>query len=239
MTGASFLIAENVAGLSFALPQGKLVALLGRNGAGKTTLLRRLLGDFDKPTGVIRLGHEMKDTREISAADLAHLVAFVPQEHTFPGDIKLGDLLRLAYLPRMGWWGKLPVGAEEEIKESLARFRLAPLAGRRLRHLSTGERQRAFLARAILQKTELLFLDEPTNHLDPAGSAEFWEILDGERKRRGLHGVISTHDLSFVKKHCDWVLALEEGRLLYEGSAEKFWRGGHLERVYGPLPVPV
>lgn len=239
MTGASFLIAENVAGLSFSLPQGKLVALLGRNGAGKTTLLRRLLGDFEKPTGIVRLGNEMKELREISSAQMAHLVAFVPQEHIYPGDLKLADLLRLAYLPRMGWWGKLPPGADEEIKSSLSRFRLSALAERRLRQLSTGERQRAFLARAILQRTEILFLDEPTNHLDPAGAAEFWQILEAERNGRHLHGVISTHDLAFVRKYCDWIVGLDSGKLIFDGSAEKFWRDGHLERIYGTLPFPV
>jgi iron complex transport system ATP-binding protein len=185
--------------LSFALPEGKVVALVGRNGAGKTTLLHALLGE-----PVVRAG-ELSivglDARRASYRDRANRIAFVPQEHEYPGDLVVGSLLRLAFLPRMGLWGTLPTEATGAIAAALDRFGLTKLRDRRLRDLSTGERQRAFLARAILQKPSALILDEPTNHLDPAAVRAFWKALLGEARQNGLNLLVSTHDLDFLRRH--------------------------------------
>lgn len=236
MNSPLLLSIENVFDTSISFPQNKLVAILGRNGAGKTTLLKKLIGEIPLKTAKIRLGKQQKLLSEISYAELSQTVAFLPQEPITSSDLSLHELLQLAYLPKMGWWGSLPETALPEIDEAISRFHLSPLKDRRLRQMSTGERQRAFLARALLQKTELLFLDEPTNHLDPSGTVAFWELLQSERNVRPFLSLVSTHDLLFARKHCDWILALDKGNLIYSGPAADFWSAKFLEKTYGPLP---
>lgn len=206
--------------LSFGLPEGKITALVGRNGAGKTTLLKALLGEPVVRSGDLRIAG--LDARSAAYGDRARHIAFVPQEHEYPGDATVAALLELAYLPRMGLWGKIPAEAPNEIQRALLSFGLVGKQERRLHSLSTGERQRALLARALLQKPKALILDEPTNHLDPAAVRSFWKALLAETRASGLNLLVSTHDLEFLRRHCDFVLALENGKKAFEGTRESF-----------------
>lgn len=217
--------------LDFSIPKGKVAALIGRNGAGKTTLLKALLGEPLLLSGQLSVGG--LDVKTASYADRARTLAFVPQEHEFPGDVGVEALLRMAYLPRMGMWGGLPEAAPREIGDALHTFGLAGLRSRRLADLSTGERQRAFLARAVLQRPKVLVLDEPTNHLDPAGVRVFWKTLLERSRAEGLDLLVSTHDLEFLRTHCDYVLALEGGRKAFAGTRQAFLENGVEARLFG------
>ncbi len=210
--------------LNFELPEGKAVGLIGPNGSGKTTFLRALIGDAAFQSGDIFFNDGDQSLRNIGFASLSTMVAIVPQEHQFPKHLLLKEALRMAYLPSAGLFGKLPKVDDPRILAAIRRFRLEPLSDRPLDELSTGERQRAFLARAFLQQTRVLLLDEPTNHLDPGGRAQFWRALTESRKERIFDVIISTHDLDFVKSHCDWICALKEGKLIYCGDSEGFWK---------------
>jgi iron complex transport system ATP-binding protein len=218
--------------LSFTFPSGNTVALIGPNGAGKTTLLRALAGEGHlRRQGRLWLaGHDLSQT---SARDLANVLAVVPQEHTYPPELRLVDLLRLAYLPRYGLFRSLPDATFPDIVQMLNRLSLSALAQRPLRALSTGERQRAFLARALLQRPRVLLLDEPTNHLDPGGVFRFWQCLSELQSQSGFDAVITTHDLAFVQRHCPWVCALQSGRLVYNGPTIDFFNGPYLNALFG------
>ncbi|MBI4405127.1 MAG: ABC transporter ATP-binding protein [Deltaproteobacteria bacterium] len=211
--------------LSFDLPASKIVALIGPNGSGKTTLLRGLLGEQLPLKGEFYLEHFRKTSSRITARELSEYAAFVPQEHIYPLDLRLLDLLRLAFLPKAGLLGRLPHRKDPRLESMLSAFGLVKLAARPLRKLSSGERQRAFLARALLQVPKLLLLDEPTNHLDPGAARTFWNTLVTYRaQHRDLSVVVSTHDWHFVNVHADWVLALKSGVLYFNGPKDQFLR---------------
>ncbi len=216
--------------ISLELPSGKVTALIGRNGAGKTTLLRAVLGERALASGDIRIGDS--SISSLSPRDFARSVAFVPQEHVYPADMKLADMLALAFLPRLGMLKSPSEKDLGEVTGMLHAFSLSKLAERPLKRLSTGERQRAFLARALLQQPKLLLLDEPTNHLDPAAVGAFWESLVAKRKELGFDVLVSTHDLGFVKKHCGWVCALEAGKVAYSGETSDFFSSGVVEKLF-------
>ncbi len=218
--------------LSFSLPGGAITALIGRNGSGKTTLLRAVLGERVLVSGDIVLADGMS-VRSLKPGDFARAVAFVPQEHVYPADLRLRDLLALAFLPRLGMFGRPTAAHLAEVEGMLASFALTPLAARPLKALSTGERQRAFLARALLQRPRLLLLDEPTNHLDPAAVAAFWESLLERRAAQSFDVLVSTHDLGFVKRHCGWLCALSGGKLAYCGSSEPYFASGKIDELFG------
>lgn len=195
--------------LHFKFPRRSITALIGPNGGGKSTLLRAILGESVLHSGSIYVNGI--PLSRLNAQGLSKEVAFVPQEHTYPGHLHLRDLLKLAFLPAMGMWRRLPETSLMNIEEMLENLRLKSLADRPLARLSTGERQRAFLARALLQRPKILLLDEPTNHLDPGGVKAFWTLLLEAREKSHFEVILSTHDLEFVKSHCQFYLAIREG----------------------------
>lgn len=206
--------------ITTTLPSHSLTALVGRNGSGKTTLLRAILGETVTDSGRITLGTDARDVRKLSAGDRARWFAFVPQEHQFPQGIDVRALLGFAFLPKLGLLRSLGETEMREISTVIEQFDLAKISGRRLEELSSGERQRTFLARAILQRPRILLLDEPTNHLDPSASRRFWDLLLSFRRNEECSIIVSTHDIDFVSKHSDWVLGLEEGRVAFSTPAE-------------------
>lgn len=217
---------------SFSLPRGSLTAVLGPNGSGKTTLLKAMLGEPGLLSGGLFLLGSSISAHRLRPKELSRWVAFVPQEHVFASDSTLDSLLKLAYLPRMGLFGGLPDEAADEIEMLTDVFSLSHLRNRMLKSLSTGERQKSFLGRALLQKPKLLVLDEPTNHLDPGAVFSFWDLLLQRRKNDSFEILISTHDLDFAATHADWVLALKEGNLHYCGPCSEFMRSASVDELY-------
>lgn len=208
--------------MTMSFPKDKLVALVGPNGSGKTTLLNAILGEQVLRDGDIFLGDAGLSVQKCKASDLPELIAFVPQEHVYPHDLQVGRLMELAFIPKMGLFGGLPAGALENINRTLKGFGLEKYRNSALRSLSSGERQRAFLARALLQNAQILILDEPTNHLDPGAVHRFWkQLLDSRSTNRG-DIIVSTHDLGFVKNQSDWVCALQNGAVVFNGPTTQF-----------------
>jgi len=217
---------------NFSLPKGSLTALIGPNGAGKTTFLQTLAGEQRLLSGKLWLFDTDLSESRLSTQQISEWIALVPQEHVFPMDLELRDLLRLAFLAKAGVLGKLPNYDDPRIKHYLKTFGLEPLSRRPLRAVSAGERQKAFLATALLQNPKLLLLDEPTNHLDPGAIKRFWEALIQEKAHHEFEVLLSTHDLEFVKTSCDWLLALKSGECVFEGTPENFWNSEWKETLY-------
>lgn len=222
---------------SFVLPRGKVTAIVGGNGSGKTTLLRSLLGERFWTAGEIKLLTEDSPLAldRLSAHKIAEIFSYVPQEPLYPLELETRDLLKLAYLPRMGMFSGLPPQAEGEISEVLRQLKIEHLSELPLGRLSTGERQRASLARALLQKPLCLLLDEPTNHLDPGGAFSFWRALNQVRASHNMTLVLVSHDLDFVKRHADHLLAMNQGNKIYEGDPDTFFEADWLQATFGEL----
>lgn len=208
----------------FSFPKGKLTVLMGRNGAGKTTLFQSLLTPTARLAGEIQVHPPGKDVHALSNEEIARTFAFVPQEQPYPADLLTRNYLELAFLPRQGLFGRLPSDAGEAISRAVAELGLLEVADRPLGKISSGERQRAFLARALLQQPRVLLLDEPTNHLDPAGQASFWSSLLSARKRLAMEIVVSTHDLSFTQAHAEYLVAMAGGKIIETAPGKEFTR---------------
>jgi iron complex transport system ATP-binding protein len=209
--------------ISFALPATGITALLGPNGSGKTTLLRAMLGEPLLLEGTIRLRANGMPIRQLRATDLARLIAYLPQDPIFPEHLDVMTYVGRGLIPITGLWGDLSGEQLRLIDETLHELGLSTLKHTRLGGLSSGERQRAHLARALVQKTPMIFLDEPTNHLDPGSGRNFWRVLRKEVGRLLLLAVVITHDLTAAHKHADHVLALGYQKLQYFGPAANFF----------------
>lgn len=202
--------------LDVEVPRGR-VGLVGANGAGKTTLFRLMLG----------LSHPSEGGLEVCGVDVAAdplgvraRVGFMPEHECLPLDQTAADIVAT-----FGELSGLPARAARQRASDVldlvgldeARFR--PIAG-----FSTGMRQRAKLAQALVSDPELVLLDEPTAGLDPLGREEMLALV-ARLGTFGISVVLATHLLDDVQQVCDHVVMLDAGRLVVSGATESLVAG--------------
>jgi sodium transport system ATP-binding protein len=219
----SFGAVHAVVELSLSIPRGEIYGLLGPNGAGKTTALRMLAGLL-APTGgrALLLGH--------AAATIQ------AKQHLGYLSGSTGLFGRLTPREILAYFGQIHGMTRARIRERLAvlaeSLALSPILDRRCEALSTGERQRVSIARAVLHDPAVLILDEPTSGLDVLASRFLREFVQEERDR-GKAVLFSTHYLAEAELLCDRVGLLHHGRLLAEGTPAALRGGaGTLEEAF-------
>ena len=159
-----------------SIPAGSFSILLGPNGSGKTTLLRILSGAIAPAAGEVRLFDQPID--RMPAAERAKLVAVLPQESRVLFPFTTLQIVLMGRSPHLGFLG-FPGKVDREIaEESMRATDCIGFASRRITELSSGERQRVFLARALAQRPRILLLDEPTTFLDLSHQVHFFELLE-------------------------------------------------------------
>lgn len=191
--------------LSFSVEAGEIVGLLGPNGAGKSTTLEILLGLKNYESGEVKIfdlspGHP----------DLKKRVSCIPQELAFPPHLKVKEVL--AMVASM-YQVEVPL-------DLLERFQVQGFLDKLAGVLSGGQKRRLALALAFLPKPDLVILDEPTTGLDVEGKALMWSYLD-EFKNGGGTLLITSHDLFELTQLADRLLLIEQGQLLFEGTARE------------------
>jgi ABC-2 type transport system ATP-binding protein len=215
-----------VDGLSMHLQEGSITALLGGNGAGKTTMLSMLLGLLKPTSGKIELfGHDFIANRFAVLARMNFSSPYVdlPQRLTVRENLSVYARL----------YGVRNVSAR--ITEVVKEFRLESFADRRLRKLSSGQKTRVSLAKAMINRPEFLLLDEPTASLDPDTTSWIRELLDSYRRESGATILFASHDMREVELLCDEAILLRQGKLVERGTPRSLLeKYGHktLEEVF-------
>jgi ABC-2 type transport system ATP-binding protein len=198
-----------VDGLSFHMPRGATWGLLGGNGAGKTTTIAMLLGLLVPSSGrVVVLGHDMARDRFAALARMNFSSPYV----ALPARISVAENLRVyAHLYDVPQ-------AEKRIVELAAQLQLTELLDRPAGELSAGQKTRVALAKALINRPELLLLDEPTASLDPDTGDWVRGWLERYRAETGCSILLASHNMAEVERLCDHVLMLKQGRAVDAGS---------------------
>ncbi len=191
-------------GLNFSIAQGECVALVGANGSGKSTLLRLLQGLIAPTSG------------SVYQADLKRQ-GFV---HQRPWMMRASVLTNVALA---GWLGGMKwQAAKSAAAIALQQVDLADLAKRRARTLSGGQQQRLAVARACVRQPRVLLLDEPTSSLAPQSKRELEQLM-AQLAKQGMTLVFASHNLGQVNRLATRVIALQDGRAVFDGTTQDFF----------------
>ena len=192
--------------IQFNVDKGEIFGFLGPSGAGKTTLINILTGQLKADEGKTQLLG--KDTKDLTPEDLAH-IGLVGDSSGYYEKLSLEKNL-IVYAKIYG----LPNSRVDEVLEQVGLLESKKTIAEKL---STGMRQRMFLARALLNRPELLFLDEPTSGLDPMTSKKIHRLLE-ELKAAGTTIFLTTHDMVEATEMCDRISLLNQGDLVEIGT---------------------
>lgn len=198
------VIAGRLTPTDLAVEAGQLVAVIGPNGGGKTSLLRALARTEDAEGSVSVNGHNLDAVGE---AQRRRLVAFMPASREAPWPIRVMDFIALG----------LGTPDQARIAELVATLELEPLSNRPIDRLSTGERARAMLARALAGKAQLLLLDEPLSNLDPYWVLRSIDLIRREVAANGSSALVSVHDLALIERF-DRTLLVSGGGVVSDGN---------------------
>jgi len=193
---------------SLQIAAGELVCLVGPNGSGKTSLLHALAG-IGRPNG--KVGLDGVDPRTLGPSWKPHYLTYLPATRDVPWPLLARDLIALG-------GGDVAFPALE----------LEPLLDRRMDRLSTGERSRVLIARALAPRPKLLLLDEPTANLDPLWQIRLMELVREEIAAGGRAALVAIHDLDAALRYADRVLVMDGGRIGAEGLD-----GQHIGEIFG------
>ncbi len=216
--------------LSIAVAPGESLGLIGPNGSGKTTLVRLLSGILAPDGGEVRLeGHAI---RSISPRQRARIVAVVPQESSLLFNFSVLEVVLMGRAPHLGLFGLEGPRDFAAARAALAETDLAGEERKSLRELSSGERQRALIARALAQDPRVLILDEPTAFLDLKHRLQIHEILRRLNRKNGLTVVSVSHDLNLAALYASRLVLLHRGRLVADGTPEEVLTPERVRAVY-------
>jgi ABC-2 type transport system ATP-binding protein len=221
-----------VADISFDVPKGATVGLLGANGSGKSTSIRIALGLITPTEGYVEVFDERMHP---DAKALRQRLGFLSDDPAFPKD--MNAIQYLGFVARC--FGLEPVEQKARTGTLLRAVGLSDDAGRRIATYSTGMKTRLGVAASLMNDPDILVWDEPTAGLDPISRMQTLDLL--EKLRGDKTVILSSHILGDIDRVCDRLVILNKGQLLFQGprsELENMVEQRVLElRVSGPVPV--
>ncbi|OCF97642.1 ABC transporter ATP-binding protein [Gilliamella apicola] len=216
------------------IPQGGITAIIGPNGAGKSTLLsiisRLLLAD----EGQVKI--QNMDVVNTPSDKLATYLSVLRQENRFTSRLTVFELVGFGRYPYSK--GRLNKDDLVYINRALEFLNLTEYKDRFLDELSGGQRQRAYVALVLCQDTEYVLLDEPLNNLDMKHAVAMMKQLRRAANELGKTIVIVIHDINFASVYSDYILAMKDGQLVYQGSPKQIMDSKILEEIFD-TPVKI
>ena len=228
--------------VSFAVKGREAVFVIGPSGAGKSTLLRCINRLVEPDRGIVRL-----DGLDITALDARALRAarrrmgMIFQEFNLVERLSVMENVLSGRLGGVGLWAawrrRFPPEDIEAAYATLARVGLEDVENKRADELSGGQRQRVGIARALVQRPQILLVDEPTSSLDPRTSDTVMSLLTGLAAEDGIPALVNIHDVSLARAFAGRIIGLASGRVVFDGPPSAL-DDAVLETIYGPAGPP-
>jgi iron complex transport system ATP-binding protein len=217
--------------ISFGLEQGGFLSIAGPNGAGKTTLLNLLSGLLKPTSGSITI--DSLSLQSYSIKQLAKKIAVVRQEFVPVFEFSASQVVSMARTPYLGALAFETDADKEAVADAFEMTDTARFADRPLNHLSGGERQLIFIARALAQQTPILLLDEPTSFLDMGHQVGIYDLLKKMQIEKQKTIVAVTHDINLAAQYSDMTLLLAADGDYEFGPTQEVLTTERIENVFG------
>jgi zinc transport system ATP-binding protein len=222
--------AEVLAGISFDVHEGDFIGLVGPNGSGKTTVIKVILGLLKQINGQIWLfGTKVNAFRDW------HRIGYLPQKLAhfnphFPATVK--EIVSSGVFSAKKFPKRIHRSDEALIDEAMVVTDVADIRHKMIGELSGGQQQRVFLARAIVNRPELLILDEPTTALDPEAREKFFQTLIGMNRTNHVTIILITHDIASIGKYASKLMYLDK-QVIFYGSFQDFCVSEKMTHYFG------
>ncbi|OKH15238.1 ABC transporter ATP-binding protein [[Limnothrix rosea] IAM M-220] len=217
--------------LSLCLRSKAFVCLIGANGAGKSTLLKTLAG-LQKPLAG-RVFFREQNLHQLPPEQRAKHLSMVLTDRLELDWLSVEELVSLGRHPYTDWQGRLGAGDRDIVRRAIAAVGLTELRQKSITQISDGERQKAMIARALAQQTELMILDEPTAYLDLPRRVEVMQLLRSLAHTENRSVLMSTHDLDLALRSADQLWLVTASRDLVMGTPEELVLQGALGATFG------
>ncbi|HEY9554319.1 ABC transporter ATP-binding protein [Allosphingosinicella sp.] len=221
VTATGLAIAGRLEATRLSLEAGTLTCLVGPNGGGKTSLLHALAG-IGHPSGTVRI--DGMDARSLGPGQRPRFCAYLPATREVAWPLTAADVAAL---------GLADEDEPGRIDEVLAELGLSDMATRRLDRMSTGERSRVLIARALAARPKLLLLDEPVANLDP-----LWQLRLMDKLRAIAHEgnralLVAMHDLELSRRYADRLIIMQGGAIAADGDPAELLGGPYIPTIFG------
>ncbi|MEO8933076.1 MAG: ABC transporter ATP-binding protein [Xanthomarina sp.] len=197
------VIASNI---HIKLDKGELIGLVGANGIGKSTLLRTLTKVQDSLSGKVYIDEKLLSN--YSSEELAKTMSLVLTESIASKNLSVFELIALGRHPYTNWVGNLTANDINIVNQAISLTNIEALKNKKCYELSDGQLQKALIARALAQDTDLIILDEPTTHLDMYHKAYILKLLQKLVKDTGKTILFSSHEIDLAIQLCDKMIVM-------------------------------
>ena len=229
--------------VSFTIPDGQFVALIGLSGSGKSTLLRCINRLIEPTDGqIIWNGLDITSVSDDEMRLVRRRMGMIFQQFNL---VKRSKVITNVLAGRLGYMSPIysllnyfPEQDKADALANLERVGIGEQAYKRASELSGGQQQRVAIARALMQHPELMLADEPVASLDPATSHGVMKYLEDLNKEDGLSVICSLHFLSLARTYADRVIALKDGRIEFDGTPDLI-DNARFKEIYGEDAIEV
>ncbi|MEF3302726.1 ABC transporter ATP-binding protein [Paenibacillus sp. GYB003] len=217
--------------LDLSVPEGRVSALVGANGSGKSTILKTMARIMKPQKGGVFL--DGKSIHQMQTKEVAKRLAILPQNPVAPEGLTVSELVSFGRFPHQRGFGSLGKEDKDMVAWALDVTGMTGFSDRPIEHMSGGQRQRAWIAMALAQGTDILFLDEPTTFLDMAHQLEVLKLLERLNREEGRTIVMVVHDLNHATQYAHHIVAIKQGQVVYEGAPADVVHPEMLKDVFG------
>jgi len=218
-------------GIDFEFRKNCFYGIIGPNGSGKTTLLKNITKILLPQKGTIFINNE--DIIDMKNIKVAKIISVVPQSTNLEFEFSVMDVVLMGRNPHIRRFNSESATDIEIAKKAMDLTNTWHLREKSITKISGGERQRVIIARAIAQQAKIMLLDEPVSQLDIHHQVEILNIIKDLNRREMITVITVLHDLNLASQYCDYLLLMDEGKVIKHGLPEQIITPENILKAYG------